>query len=149
MLRTFWIVLLISLTSMTASAADGLVVKQSKYSVGETIDRLQVALKSKGLTIFARIDHEAGAAGADLDLAPTQVLIFGNPKLGTPLMTSSPTTAIDLPQKALAYQDAEGQVYLAYNDIDYLVTRHGISERDEVVEKIRGALGNFTDAATN
>ena len=148
MLRTILIAALLSLISMTASAADGLIVKPSNYSVSETIDRLQAALEEKGLTIFARIDHEAGASSAGLELAPTQVLIFGNPKLGTPLMTSSPTTAIDLPQKALAYQDADGQVHLAYNDIDYLVARHGISERDDVVEKIRGALGKLTDVTT-
>lgn len=132
----------------SAIAADGLVVKPSSYSVGETIDRLEAALKDKGLKIFARIDHEAGAAGADLDLPPTQVLIFGNPKLGTPLMTSAPTTAIDLPQKALAYQGQDGKVYLAYNDIGYLQARHGVEGRDEVIAKIRGALGKFTDAAT-
>ncbi len=132
----------------SAIAAEGLVIKPSKYSVQETIDRLQAALEGKGLTIFARIDHQAGAAGADLDLPPTQVLIFGNPKLGTPLMTSAPTTAIDLPQKALAYEDADGKVHLAYNDVGYLQARHGITDRDEVMMKIRGALGKFTDAAT-
>ncbi|MEM9626542.1 MAG: DUF302 domain-containing protein [Pseudomonadota bacterium] len=132
----------------TAIAAEGLVVKPSNYSVQETIDRLEAALESKGLKIFARVDHAAGAAGADLDLPPTQVLIFGNPKLGTPLMTSAPTTAIDLPQKALAYEGEDGKVYLAYNDIGYLQARHGIEGRDEVINKIRGALRNFTDAAT-
>ena len=132
----------------SAFAADGLVVKPSNYSVDETIDRLEAVLKEKGLKIFARIDHQAGAASADLDLPPTQLLIFGNPKLGTPLMTSAPTTAIDLPQKALAYEGDDGKVYLAYNDIGYLQARHGIEERDEVVAKIRGALGKFTDAAT-
>jgi uncharacterized protein (DUF302 family) len=130
-------------------AAEGLVVKPSNYSVEETIDRLEAALKDKGLKIFARIDHQAGAANADLDLPPTQVLIFGNPKLGTPLMAAAPTTAIDLPQKALAYQDKDGKVYLAYNDIGYLEARHGIEGRDEVIAKIRGALKNFTDGAAN
>ena len=142
------VVALFCCLSVSAIAAEGLVVKPSSYSVDETIDRLETILKDKGLTIFARIDHQAGAAGADLDLPPTQVLIFGNPKLGTPLMTSAPTAAIDLPQKALAYQDASGQVFLAYNDIGYLVARHGISGRDAVVDKIRGALRKFTDAAT-
>lgn len=132
----------------TAIAAEGLVVKPSNYSVQETLDRLEATLKDKGLKIFARIDHQAGAAGADLELPPTQVLIFGNPKLGTPLMTSAPTTAIDLPQKALAYEDADGKVYLAYNDVGYLEARHGIKDRDELIKKIRGALGKFTDGAT-
>jgi len=132
----------------TAIAAEGLVVKPSNYSVKETIDRLEAALSEKGLTIFARIDHQAGAAAADLELRPTQLLIFGNPKLGTPLMTSAQTTAIDLPQKALAYEAEDGKVYLTYNDIGYLQARHGIEGRDEVIGKIRGALGKFTDAAT-
>jgi len=147
MLRFITVAFLCSFAA-SAMAAEGLVVKPSQYSVQETIDRLEAALKEKGLTIFARIDHQAGASKADLELNPTQVLIFGNPKLGTPLMTSAPTTAIDLPQKALAYEDADGKVYLAYNDVGYLQARHGIEGRDEVMGKIRGALGNFTDAAT-
>ncbi len=134
--------------SFSAMAAEGLVVKSSNHSVSETIDRLQALLEEKGLKIFARIDHQAGAAGADLELRPTEILIFGNPKLGTPLMTSAQTTAIDLPQKALAYEDENGGVFLAYNDIGYLTARHGIENRDEVLNKIRGALGKFTDAAT-
>ena len=134
--------------SITAAAAEGLVVKPSNYSVSETVDRLQAILEEKGLTIFHRVDHQAGAEGAGLELSPTEVLIFGNPKLGTPLMTSARTVAIDLPQKALAYEDENGQVFLAYNDPGYLVARHGIEGRDEVLNKIRGALGKFTDAAT-
>lgn len=134
--------------SLSSMAAEGLVVKPSNYSVAETIDRLEAMLQEKGLKIFGRVDHQAGAAGTDLELRPTQVLIFGNPKLGTPLMTNAQTVAIDLPQKALAYEDADGKVYLAYNDVGYLSARHGIKDRDEVVEKIRGALSKFTDAAT-
>lgn len=134
--------------SVAAMAAEGLVVKPSNHSVGETVDRLQAILEEKGLKIFARIDHQAGAKAADLELRPTELLIFGNPKLGTPLMTSAQTTAIDLPQKALAYEDENGKVHLAYNDPGYLVARHGIEDRDEVLNKIRGALGKFTDAAT-
>jgi len=132
----------------SAMAAEGLVVKPSNYSVQETMDRLEAALTDKGLTIFGRVDHQAGAEKAGLELAPTQVLIFGNPKLGTPLMAGAPTTAIDLPQKALAYEDADGKVFLAYNDIGYLQARHGIEGPEKVIETIRGALGNFTDAAT-
>lgn len=146
MLKSFALAIMCCLTT-SAIAGEGLVVKPSNYSVAETIDRLQAALEDKGLTIFARIDHQAGAAKADLELAPTEVLIFGNPKLGTPLMAAAPTTAIDLPQKALAYEEG-GKVYLAYNDPGYLQARHGIEGPDEVLGKIRGALGKFTDAAT-
>ncbi|MGH1480408.1 MAG: DUF302 domain-containing protein [Geminicoccales bacterium] len=134
--------------SFSAMAAEGLVVKPSNHSVSDTIDRLQNVLEEKGLTIFARVDHQAGAAGADLELRPTELLIFGNPKLGTPLMTGAQTTAIDLPQKALAYEDESGNVFLAYNDVGYLMARHDIKDRDEVLGKIRGALDNFTNAAT-
>jgi uncharacterized protein (DUF302 family) len=128
-------------------ATDGVVVKKSNYSVGETIDRLAAILGGKGLTVFARIDHEAGASKASLELRPTTVLIFGNPKLGTPLMQAAPTVAIDLPQKALAYEDAAGDVYLLYNDPAYLAARHGIAGRDAVLKKIAGALDKFTNAA--
>jgi uncharacterized protein (DUF302 family) len=147
MLRSIVIAMLCCLAT-SAIAAEGLVVKPSNHSVKETLDRLERILAEKGLQIITRIDHQAGAAGADLALPPTEVLIFGNPKLGTPLMTSARTVAIDLPQKALAYEDADGKVYLAYNDIGYLQARHGIDGRDEVIAKIRSALGTFTDAAT-
>ncbi len=130
-----------------AQAAEGVIVKESNHSVTETIDRLESALSEAGLTIFARIDHAAGAESAGLSLRPTTVLIFGNPNLGTPLMNGAPTVAIDLPQKALAYEDENGNVFLAYNDPAYLAERHGLEGQDEVLARITGALGNFTDAA--
>ena len=140
--------ILLALAPLAAKAADGIIAKKSNHSVGETIDKLEAALKSKGLTVFARIDHAAGAETAGLELRPTTLLIFGNPKLGTPLMHSAQTVAIDLPQKALAYQDASGDVYLAYNDPMYLKGRHDIGDKDEVLQKVAGALNAFTDAAT-
>ncbi|NIA71957.1 DUF302 domain-containing protein [Pelagibius litoralis] len=133
--------------SASAEAADGLIVKKSSHSVSDTIDRLEAILKEKGLTVFAKVDHQAGAQKAGLELRPTMLLIFGNPKLGTPLMQSGQSIAIDLPQKALAYEDAAGDVYLAYNDPAYLSGRHAIADRAEVFKKITGALGAFTDAA--
>ena len=137
----------IALLPAGAVAADGVIVKQSNHSVEDTIDRLESALSDAGLTIFARIDHAAGAEGAGLSLRPATVLIFGNPNLGTPLMNSAPTVAIDLPQKALAYEDENGDVFLVYNDPAYLAERHGIEGQDEVLTRITGALGNFTDGA--
>lgn len=130
-----------------AQAADGLITKKSNHSVAQTIDRLEAILKDKGLTVFAKVDHQAGAEKAGLALRPTILLIFGNPKLGTPLMQSGQSVAIDLPQKALAYEDASGTVYLAYNDPGYLAGRHAIGDRGEVFKKISGALNAFTDAA--
>lgn len=139
---------LITSASLTASAENGLVVKESNRSVTETISLLEETLKSKGITIFARVDHTAGAAKVDLELRPTELLIFGNPKLGTPLMQTNQTAGIDLPLKALAYETADGKVLLVYNDPGYLSTRHGLNEKAKVLEKISGALNNFTDIAT-
>lgn len=130
-----------------APAADGLVRVSSAHSVGTTLDRLAEMLESKGLTVFARVDHRANAAGADLEMRAAQVLIFGNPKLGTPLMKAAPTVAIDLPQKALAYKDAQGQVWLAYNDPAHLAERHGITGQDGVLNKIDKALATFARKA--
>jgi len=146
-LASIFVTVALLLVPAAGHAADGVVVKKSNHSVGETIDRLAAVLTAKGLTIFARVDHEAGAGKAGLDLRPTVVLIFGNPKLGTPLMQAAPSTAIDLPQKALAYEDEAGDVYLLYNDPAYLAARHGIAGRDAVLKKIAGALDKFTDAA--
>jgi uncharacterized protein (DUF302 family) len=146
-LAPFLVAVGLLLFPVAGQTADGVVVKKSNHPVGETIDRLAAILTAKGLTIVARIDHAAGASKAGLDLRPTAVLIFGNPKLGTPLMQAAPTVAIDLPQKALAYEDAAGDVYLLYNDPAYLAARHGIAGRDAVLKKIAGALDRFTDAA--
>src|SRR5271170_3320447 len=103
---------------------DGLVSVASKYSVKDTLDRLEANLKAKDITVFARIDHAAGAASVAMPLRPTELLIFGNPKAGTPLMQSSQTIGIDLPLKILAWQDAAGQVWLTYNDPGWLARRH-------------------------
>lgn len=109
-----------------AQAADGVIAIPSGYSVEVTIDRLVAALKANGNTVFARIDHAEGAKAAGLTMKPAQVLIFGNPKVGTPIMLAGPTAAIDLPMKALAYEDAGGKVWLAYNDPAWIARRHGI-----------------------
>lgn len=130
------------------AAENGLIKIKSPYSVDKTLDRFEQAVKSKGMTVFARIDHAKGAAKVEKTLRPTQVVIFGNPKIGTLLMQSNQTAGIDLPLKLLAWQDADGQVWIAYNDPGYLVQRHNISDRDPVVAKMRKALGNFTAKAT-
>ena len=149
MQRILWLVVF-SMLSVPFAAADddGLITMKSPYSVDETLNRFEQAVKSKGMTVFARIDHAKGAAGVGKELRPTEVLIFGNPDIGTLLMQSNQTAGIDLPLKLLAWQDAEGQVWIAYNDPAYLVQRHGITDRDPVVEKMRSALGNFAGMAT-
>lgn len=105
----------------------GMVDKPSKYSVPVTLDRLTEVLQSKGILVFARIDHSGEAAKAGLSMRPTQVLIFGNPKAGTPLMVAAPSLAIDLPLKVLAWQDAQGQVWASYTTAEHLAQRHGLS----------------------
>lgn len=150
--RTFAAALTVFLLSTTVATNaqahdDGLVVKASPHGVTATLDRLEAIMKKKGLTIFARVDHAAGARKVGMDMAPTQLLIFGNPKMGTPLMQSNRRMGIDLPLKALAWQDDTGQVWLAYNKPAYLAARHGIEDRDKVFAKMTGALDKLTDAA--
>lgn len=140
--------LFIASSSMADTDNHGMINMKSKYSVAETIDRLESALNKKGMTIFTRVDHSAGAKKAGMQLRPTELLIFGNPKVGTPLMLCSQTTALDLPQKALAYQDKEGQVWLAYNDPAYMAERHAIKGCDKAIQKVANALAKFTSLAT-
>lgn len=110
---------------MSTSSIPGFISKLSPHSVPETIQRLSALLKSKGVAIFALIDHSGEAEKDGLKMRPTQLLIFGNPKGGTPLMLAAPSTAIDLPLKALVWEDADGKVWLSYNSPDYLQQRHG------------------------
>ena len=130
-----------------ADSDSGLISKKSKYSTSETLDRLSDVLKKKGIRIFARVSHDKNAEGVDLKLRPTELLIFGNPKLGTHFFTSNQTAGIDLPMKALAWQDKKGQVWLTYNDPKYIAKRHDIEDRDDIVKKMSGALGKMTDIA--
>jgi uncharacterized protein (DUF302 family) len=138
---------ILSMIATAATADKGLVVKPSAYGVDETLDRLEQVLQKKGLTIFARIDHSAGAAKIQMQLRPTQVLIFGNPKMGTALMHSNQAVGIDLPMKVLAWKDEQGRVWIAYNDPGYLADRHQINDRGEVFKKMTGALAKLTDKA--
>jgi uncharacterized protein (DUF302 family) len=110
----------------TAQAGGSVVTKPSKYSVPDTIDRIEKAVTEKGMKIFARIDHGGEAKKAGLDMKPTELLIFGNPKGGTALMVAKPTAAIDLPMKALAWEDKDGHVWLTYNSPELLQERHGV-----------------------
>lgn len=109
-----------------AHAGDNLVTKPSKHSVPVTIDRVEKIMTMKGMKIFARIDHGAEAKKAGLEMKPAELLIFGNPKGGTALMVTKPTTAIDLPMKALAWEDKDGNVWLTYNSSRLLQERHGV-----------------------
>ena len=127
----FWYIALLFMgLVLSASAADkGLVNIASKYSVPEALDRLESIVKKLGMTIFARIDFSGDAEKVGLKMHPAQLLIFGNPKAGTPLMIASPTVAIDFPLKALVWEDANGKVWLTYNEPEYLKERHGLPEQ--------------------
>jgi uncharacterized protein (DUF302 family) len=107
-------------------AQDGLISLASRYPARETLDRLLAALAKRNMTVFARIDHAAGAASAGLPLRPTEVVIFGNPKGGTALMQDRQTAGIDLPLKALVWEDADTKVWLGYNDPAWIARRHGL-----------------------
>lgn len=135
--------------STSAAAEDGLIKMKSAHSVDDTVNKLESVLESKGMNIFGRVNHAAGAEKAGMELRPTQVLIFGNPKVGTPLMQCAQSVAIDLPQKALVWEDNAGEVWLAYNDPAWLASRHSIDGCDEVLKKVSGALDNFARAATS
>ncbi|MBD3309226.1 DUF302 domain-containing protein [candidate division KSB3 bacterium] len=132
----------------TAFAENGLVHVKSAYDVKTTADRLESILKDKGMTVFIRINHAEGAEKVGKKLRPTEVVIFGNPNVGTPFMQCQQSVAIDLPQKALIWQDEQEEVWLTYNDPQFLATRHGITKCEKVLEKIANALSNFAQAAT-
>ncbi len=145
-LKVALMALVMTLPTMTAARA-GLIRKQSAHSVKVTLDRLETILGKKGITVFARIDHAAGAMAAGQELAPTQVLVFGSPKMGTPLMTARREIGIDLPLKVLAWRDADGKVWLAYNDPADLKTRYRITTRDKVFAKMARVLDALSTAA--
>ncbi len=128
------------------SATNGVVNILSKHGVPETLDRLTAILDSKHIRVFARIDHSGEARAVGLSMRPAQLLIFGNPAAGTPLMIAAPEIAIDLPLKAVAWEDEHGQVWLSYNSPAYLQTRFGIS--GDLIRNIAGAVGLLEQAAS-
>ena len=125
---------------------EGIISKASKYSVLETLDRVDALLQSKGIKIFVRVDHSGEAEKVGLKMPPTQLLIFGNPKGGTPIMLAAPTAAIDLPLKALAWQDADGKVWLSYNDPEYIKERFALT--DDQIKTIVG-IGPLIEQSLN
>jgi uncharacterized protein (DUF302 family) len=130
-------------------AADGLTTLSSSHGPKDTMDRLAAEIAARGMTVFARVDHAAGAAEAGLPLRPTELLIFGNAKGGTPLMQSEQTIGIDLPLKALVWQDASGRTWLSYNDPSWLAKRHGLgAEVDRTVDALTAALDAIATKAT-
>ena len=130
-------------------AKNGLTTISSQHSVKATIDRLESAAKAKGMTIFARVDHAAGATSVGLSLRPTELLIFGNARGGTPLMQLAQTVGIDLPLKALAWEDAAGKTWLSYNEPAWLAERHGVEEQGAAVANtLANAIAALAKEAT-
>jgi len=127
---------------------NGLTTTPSARGVKDSIDRLESEVRSKGMTVFARIDHAAGATEAGMSLRPTQLLIFGSAKAGTPLMQAEQTIGIDLPLKVLAYEDADGKVWLSYNEPRWLAARHGVAEQfADVTQRMAALLAAVSKAA--
>ena len=152
MLKKFALIATVAAAALYGSAAAwadnaGIVTVPSNHSVSATADKLASLLTSKGITVFTRVDHAAGAKKLGKSLRPTQLIIFGNPKLGTPLMESNQKIGLDLPMKALIYQASDNKTYISYTSPAFLAKRHGIQDRDKVLAKMTGALKNFTTAA--
>lgn len=147
-LTTIGIGVLVPARAEMAEPPAGLIQLNSDFSVEATADRLEDLLQERGLTVFNRIDHAENAAGVDQELRPTELIIFGNPDAGTALMQCSQTAGIDLPLKALIWEDADGQVWFTYNDPEYLMERHGLQDCEMVIENISNALEGLATAAT-
>ncbi len=129
---------------------NGLITLPSAHGAKATMDRLEAEVKAKGLSVFARIDHAAGAQQASMPLRPTELLIFGNARGGTPLMQALQTTGIDLPLKALVWEDVSGKVWLSYNDPAWIAARHGDpAQVSDVTQPLAGALAALAKAATS
>lgn len=136
--------LLLALFAVSAaSAGEGLVTVRSSYGAKETADRVERLTKERGMTLFHRIDHAEGARTVGMPLRPTEVLIFGNPKGGTPLMMCEQSVGIDLPLKMLVGEDGNGAVWIGYGDPEVLKDRYGITGCDEVLRKRKGGLGKL------
>lgn len=131
-------------------AIDGLITMPSSFAAKKTMDRLEAEIRARGMTVFARVDHAAGAAEIGLPLRPTELLVFGNARGGTPLMQAEQTIGIDLPLKALVFEDAAGKVWLSYNDPHWLAQRHGLGAAvAQTVEAMTAALNAIaTNAIT-
>ena len=145
-IAAIWMLLL--LTGCATTVDDGLRTVPSAYDVPTTVERLEAALTVRGMTIFNTIDHAAGAASVDQSLRPTVLVVFGNPRVGSRLMGCEQRVGIDLPMKALIYEDADGETYLAYNPGYWLAERHGLGACFGVVENVNNALAAFANAAT-
>jgi uncharacterized protein (DUF302 family) len=134
---------------MSENRVDGLTNVPSNFDPKETMDRLEAEIRTKGLNVFARIDHAAGAAEAGLELRPTNLIIFGNARGGTPLMQLIQTVGVDLPLKVLVWQDAAGKTWVSYNEPSWIAQRHGVANADPIVSKMADLLSAISRMAAN
>jgi uncharacterized protein (DUF302 family) len=145
------IAILLSATAVSALAVDGLITKSSAHSVDATIERFEAAVKKRGFIVFARLDHAAAAESVGLKMPRATVVVFGNPRLGTPVFIKTPTVAIDLPLKAMVWEDPNGKVFLSYNSSEYLYgtiyVRHGVQSDKAAAEKVESTLAAMADEA--
>lgn len=148
MKNAIFVVLLILFIIRPAVAADGVINVQSSLNIEETADRMVSILNKKGMTIFNRIKHSENAAKVGIELRKTELIIFGNPKVGSPLMKCQQSVAIDLPQKALIWEDANAKVWISYNDPRYLAKRHNITHCEETISRIEKALAGIAKSAS-
>ncbi len=139
--------LLFAFVSAPARGTEGIILVPSALDVKSTMDKLQKALTEKGITVFARVDHAAGAKSIGQTIRPMELIVFGNPKLGTPLIQKNPEIGLDLPLKALVYQGENGTTYIAYTDPAFLAKRYGIAGAESTVTQIAEALKGFAAAA--
>ena len=151
-LGTVFVLLALSLPQIALTADPGLITKLSIYSVQETIERFENAVKAKGQTIFGRVDHAAAAAQYGIEFRPHTTVLFGRPQSGTPLLRQAGTYTIDAPQKVAVWQDEQGKVWLTYNSAEYLarhlLPRHGLSFGADAVKNLQQFLDQVTDQAT-
>ena len=136
-------------TLAISSMASGIVNVSSDFSVKETAERMETILKKKGMKIFNHINHSQGASSVGITLRDTELIIFGNPKVGSPLMKCQQTVAIDLPQKALIWEDENQKVWISYNDPKYLALRHDLKGCEKVLGKVEKALAGISKAAAS
>jgi len=138
----------LTIATISIQASNGIINVLSPFSIEQTTSNLEYMLEKKGMTVFNKIEHSEAAKKIGIEIRDTKLIIFGNPKIGSKLMECKQTVAIDLPQKFLVWQDDEGDVFISYNDPQYLKERHNIKGCDVVLKKIENALAGITKAAT-
>ncbi|WP_246614977.1 DUF302 domain-containing protein [Agarivorans litoreus] len=140
---------MLMMSGVVSATSDGVISVASQHDVSQTAERMLAILEQKGMTVFNQVKHSDGAEKVGIELRDTQLIIFGNPKVGSPLMKCQQLIALDLPQKALIWQDEAGKVWISYNDPEYLAKRHQVAGCDPVFGKVSGALAAISKAAAN